>query len=218
VTIDYERFNRVITRSIEVAKEPDADPIVASVFTETLADEATAYLAMDTEVSAATTQFAQENREALKALAALDAPYRVARAAVVAILPETELPDTLKSLPTDTDQLNAIARLIDIIDDHVGKEWADKLLAGEFGTTAVRTTQELSESIAANKRLSKAKTDRAAAYGPTYEKYLAFKRVVRNAYGPGSKQYRRIHLRASPGAASPEAPATPPPATGGTGT
>jgi hypothetical protein len=35
-------------------------------------------------------------------------------------------------------------------------------------------------------------------YGSTYEKHLGFKRVVRDAYGPASKQYRRIHLRASP--------------------
>ncbi len=199
MTIAYERFARVVTRCIEIANETDADPVVVGVFKETLENPATAYLATDTAISTALTAFAKENREALAALASLDAPYRVARAAISAVLPGTDLPDTLKKLPTDTDQLNAITRMVDVIDDHIGKAWADALLAGEFGTKAPKTIQELEESIAANKGLSKAKNDRAVAYGPTYELYLAFKRVVRNAYGPGSKQYRRIHLRASPG-------------------
>ena len=197
--IDYGRFNRVVSRCVEVADEPDADPIVVSVFKEKFAAQATSYLAIDLAVSDAMTAFAKENREALDALGALDGPYRVARSAVAAVLPGTELPDTLKSQPTDTDQLNAITRLLDIIDDHSDKAWADALLKGEFGTKAPKTLLELSESIAANKGLSKAKSDRAAAYGPTYELYLGFKLVVRNAYGPGSKQYRRIHLRASLG-------------------
>lgn len=200
MTIDYGRFARVLTRSIEVAEEPDAHAVVVSVFKETLEASAAAYLGLERAVSTAMSAFAKENREGLAALAALDAPYRVARAAVLAILPETVLPDTLKSLPTDTDQLNAISSLLDIIDDHVGKEWADLLLNGEFGTKAAQATRELTEAIAANKDLSKARSDRAAAYGPTYERYLRFKQVVRNAYGAGSKQYRRIHLRSSPGA------------------
>jgi hypothetical protein len=38
-------------------------------------------------------------------------------------------------------------------------------------------------------------------YGSAYEKYLGFKRVVRDALGPGSKQYKRIHMRAAAAAA-----------------
>jgi ribonuclease D len=200
VTIAYDRFARVVTRCIEIANETDANPVVVGVFKETFEKPATAYLATDTAISTAMTAFAKENREALAALALpRRALSRMARAAISAVLPGTDLPDTLKSLPTDTDQLNAITRMVDVIDDHIGKAWADALLTGEFGTKAPKTIQELEQSIAANKGLSKAKNDRAAAYGPTYELYLAFKRVVRNAYGPGSKQYRRIHLRASPG-------------------
>ena len=205
MSIDYERFARVVARSIEIANEPDANPVVVAVFKETLEEFATAYLANEQAVANAMTAFAKENREALVALGNLDAPYRVARAALLAVLPDTKLPDTLKSQPTDTDQLKAIERLVDLIDDHVGKAWADALLVGDFGQRAPKAIKELTESIAANKALSKAQTARAQAYGPTYEKYLSFKRVVRNAYGPGSKQYRRIHLRASPGAAETEA-------------
>jgi len=47
---------------------------------------------------------------------------------------------------------------------------------------------------------------RAAAYGLAYEKYLAFKRVVRDAYGPSSKQYPRIHVRARETDPTPPAP------------
>jgi hypothetical protein len=201
VSIDYERFARVLSRSIEIAAEPEVNPVVVAIFKETLDAEATAYLVKEAAVSDAMTSFAKENREALSALSALDTPYRVARSALLAVLPDTQLPDTLKSLPTDTDQLTAISRLIDLIDDHAGKPWADALLEGDFGASAPKAIKELNESIVANKALSKARTARAEAYGPTYEKYILFKQVVRNAYGPGSKQYRRIHLRASPGAA-----------------
>jgi len=201
LSINYGRFARVLTRSIEIAAEEGANPVVVAVFKATLEEDVKAYLALDNAVSDATTALTKENREAFAALATLDAPYRVARSALVAVLPDTDLPDTLKSLPTDTDQLNAIERLIDLIDDHVGTPWADALLKGEFGEKAPKTATEIQEAIAANKALSKAQSSRAAAYGPTYEKYIKFKRVVRDAYGPGSKQYRRIHLRASPGAA-----------------
>jgi hypothetical protein len=210
VSIDYGRFARLITRSIEIADEVDANPIVVSVFKETLAEDATTYLALNTAVSKAMTDFAKENREALEALRSLDAPYLVARSAVAAILPGADVPETLKSQPTDTDKLNAVGLLIDVIDDHVGKEWADKLLAGEFGTKGLQTVKELEEAIDANKAVAKAKTDRATAYGPTYEKFLRFKQVVRNAYGPSSKQYKRLHIRQAAGSD------TPPPA-GGTG-
>ncbi|MDI1445704.1 hypothetical protein [Polyangium sp. 6x1] len=204
MSIDYNRFARVLARSLEIAEEPDGNPVVVAVFKETLADATTEYLATEKAVADATTAFSKENHEALQALASLDAPYRVARSALLAVQPHTVLPDTLKSLATDTDQLDAIRRLLDLIDDHVGKPWADAILDGEFGARAPKAITELTESIAANKQLSKAKFARAQVYGPTYEKYLSFKQVVRNAYGPGSKQYRRIHLRASPGASEAE--------------
>jgi hypothetical protein len=210
VSIDYERFARVITRSIEISDEANANEVVVAVFKETLANDATNYLAANTAVSKAMTDFAKENREALDALSSLDAPYRVARSAVAAILPGADVPDTLKSQPTDTDKLNAIGLLIDVIDDHVGKEWADKLLAGEFGTKAPQTAKEIEEAINANKGLAKAKAERAAAYGPAYEKFLRFKQVVRNAYGPRSKQYKRIHVRQSSGSDTPPTGGTDP--------
>ncbi len=85
-------------------------------------------------------------------------------------------------------------------------------------TRSIEITDEADakEAIDANKALAKAKTDRATAYAPTYEKFLRFKQVVRNAYGPSSKQYKRIHLRQAAGGTSAEPPAAPSPMTGGT--
>jgi len=205
VSIDYDRFARVIARCIEVGEATDANPVVSAVYKATLEAEAKGYLAKENAFTDAKNAFAKENGEAVKAFADLDAPYRVARSALVAILPHTQLPDTLKAQPTDTDKLNAISRLIDLIDDHSGEAWADNILAGDFGVQAPAAVTEMREAMAANTDLSKAQLERAAAYGPTYEKYIRFKGVVRNAYGTGSKQYRRIHLRALPGAA-PEEP------------
>ena len=43
--------------------------------------------------------------------------------------------------------------------------------------------------------MAAARDERAQAYGLAYERYLAFKRVVREVCGSTSKQYKRIHLR-----------------------
>ena len=115
---------------------------------------------------------------------------------VRAYVPTLIVPDTLKRQPTDTDKVSAVEDLLDAIDDHVGEKWADEALSGEFGTMAPKFIKEMSESITASKSLSAARETRASAYGPAYEKYLAFKRVVREAHGPTSKEYQRIHLRA----------------------
>lgn len=199
MSIDYDRFERVTTRCVEVGTDPGLPSIIGLLFKETAEAPIQAFLQASTAVDSAMSAFGRENREALDALNKLDGPYRSARSAVLAVLPETVLPSTLKSQPTDTDKLNAIERLVDVIDDHMGKAWADVLLAGDFGQQAPKAVKELNEAIAANKALSKAIGARAAAFGPAYEVYLRFKRVVRDTLGPGSKEYRRIHLRASPG-------------------
>lgn len=205
MSIDFERLTRYLLRCKEVADEPGMNPIVAAVYKEALDGPATAYLTAYDGVSKAIAAYEKEDGEARKALGDLDSPYRVARSAVMTIRPETAkaLPDTLKSLPTDTDQLAAITKLLDVIDDSAGSPWADALLKGEFGVNAA-ALKEVSEGIASNKALSAAQAERAKTYGPAYEKYLGFKRVVRNAFGPGSKQYKRIHMRASPGAGDAE--------------
>jgi hypothetical protein len=111
----------------------------------------------------------------------------------------------LKSQKTDTDQLNAIEALLDVLDEHAGQGWADEQAQSGFGKKAAGTVKELNEAIVANKALSEAREVRARSYGPAYERYLRFKRVVRDALGSTSKQYKRIHLRGAVAGAAAEA-------------
>lgn len=195
--INFPHTARILSRCAEIAIEPNMKAAVVSAHNDVLEPHADPYLVKHKAVVRAATAFAKENAESIKALNALDAPYLTARAAIAARLPETVLPGTLKTRPTDTDKIDAIEDLIDLIDDHVGTAWADELLAGDFGTKAPTTVREIRERIAADKNLSTAQNERAAAFGATYTALLAFKRVVRAALGSKSKQYRRIHQRAS---------------------
>jgi len=170
---------------------------VVGVYRDQLQEPADTFRAEQARVTAAESAWAKESTEAIKALNNLDQPFREARAVVAAYLPNEVLPDTLKALSTDTDKQRAIESLLTISDKNHEQAWAANLLAGDFGVRAPTTITELRESVAANKVLSKAKADRAKAFGPAYEQYLAFKWVVREALGSKSKQYKRIHVRGS---------------------
>ena len=194
-TIDYARFTRALNRCEEVAQEPGMKASVVLVYKGVLGPVSEAYLAADDKVTKAESSFGKENKEAIDALEALDGTYREARSVVAAFVPGIVLPDTLKTCRTDTDKVDAIEDLMGIVDEHAGEKWADALSSGDFGTKAPATIKEIHEAVEANKGLSEARTARAAAYGPAYEAYLKLKRVVRNALGPASKQYKRIHFR-----------------------
>jgi hypothetical protein len=206
--IDYGRFNRVLTRSAELAAEPGMKPSIIRVYNDVLKDSAERFRSAHGTVGQAEAAFRKENREALDALTEFDRPYRETRSVVLAFVPEANLPATLKAQPTDTDKLNAIESLIDRLDDHVAEAWAEEQAKGTFGQLAPRTVIELNEAIAANKALAEAREERAEAYGPAYERYLRFKRVVRDGLGAKSKQYKRIHVRAASAEEEPEG--TPP--------
>jgi hypothetical protein len=189
---------------------------VVRVYGETLKQAAEAFLSAYDAVRKAEGGFKKEHKEALEALEAFDGPYREARSVVRAFVPHTSLPDTLKAQPTDTNKLDAIEKLLDAIDDHSGEAWADEIAQGEIGQRAATTVKELNEAIASDKALAEARDGRAAAYGPAYERYLRYKRVVRDALGAKSRQYKRIHLRTTGDEDGPETrpekPASNPPA------
>lgn len=207
--IDYARFHRLVTRCIEVAGEQGAPPVLVEVYNASIAQPLLQYLSASNAVVEAQSDLSKEGTEATAALEAFDGPYRVARSAAAAVVKTLKLPDTLKKQPTDTDKLTAIERLFALIQDRAGQPWADALLAGEFGQRAPVVLQEVGESIEASKALHKAKADRAQAFEPAWQAYLGFKRLVRDAHGSASPQYRRIHLPNRGGA--PEAgEATPP--------
>jgi hypothetical protein len=193
--IDYGRFQRALQRSAEVGAEPAVGPSVARTYSETLKTAAEAFLAAHVAARKAETSFRRAHCEAFDALAALNTGYRQARAVVLAFAPGTVLPEALRSLSTDTERLDALEQVLDALDDHAGESWADQLAQGAFGQLAAGVVRELNEAIARNPALSAAREARAAAYGPAYEGYLRFKRVVRDALGPKSRYYQRIHLR-----------------------
>ncbi|MFO0552925.1 MAG: hypothetical protein U0271_31345 [Polyangiaceae bacterium] len=195
--IDYARMARLCARADELGTAPDAKPSVKLVYEERTKSALAEFVAAHDALAVAETAWRKESREAHEALATLDQPYAEARAVLFAYLPDASLPETLKAQPTDTDRKRSIERLLDAVDDHAGQSWADGLLSGPFGTRAAAVIQEVNESIAANAALAAARDARANKFGVAYERYLAFKNVVRNAYGPSSPQYRRIHLRAN---------------------
>ncbi|MRG97339.1 hypothetical protein [Polyangium spumosum] len=198
--IDYKRFYRLLTRCQELGEDMNARPVVSRVYGDVLKGAGEAFLAAHKSVLAGESAAGKEGAEANAALVAIDQPYREARAIALAYVPTLSVPDTLKRQPTDTDKVNALEDLLDAVDDHLGAPWADDIVTGEFGQSAPQVIKEIRESVEANTSLANAKTARATAYGPAYEKYLSFKRVVREVHGPASKEYKRIHLRASPGA------------------
>jgi len=193
--IDFGRMERVLTRCEELAQQAETATSVKTVYRDLLAPLCKEYLEAHRAIAAAETSFAKENREAIEHLDALDQPYREARSVYVMYFPDAVLPGTLKVQATATERKNAIAYLLDLVDDHIGEKWADELLAGPFGQKAAQVIQEVDEATLASTQLSEARTRRANAYGRAYETYLAFKNVVRNTHGPKSPQYRRIHLR-----------------------
>lgn len=204
--IDYSSFDRVLTRAEEVAAEPDVKPSVKRVYEERTRESAMAFRATHAALRAAETASGKEGAEARVALLAIDAPYRLARAIAFSYVPTLQIPTTLKQQPTDTDKMNAIRALLRVLDERDETEaWAAEQLEGDFGRLAPDAIREIEEWIQANKDLQRARDARIAAAAPAYERFLAFKDVVRQAYGSKAIQYKRIHLR--PGAA--EAPAEP---------
>lgn len=209
--LNYAQLNRFLLRAEEIAQEASINVTIKNIYDEVLKPKAQAYRNAYDAIAVTESKSKKEGGEAYDAVKALEKHYKTARSAVVAVLPSTVLPKTLASQTTDTDILYAIETLIDIIDDHVGQKWADDLLSGEFGTASAKAVKELTESIAANKDLSAAISTRAGSFGPAYEGFLAFKRVVRDALGSTSKQYQRLHLRTPAGGDDEELDKTPAP-------
>lgn len=190
-------FARNLRRSAEIAAEEGMSRSVVNVYNDVLKPHAEPYLVLDDAVDRAESAWARENRESIEAIKALYEPYRTARAVLLAYEPTLVLPETLSGLRTDTERIEGIEKLIDAVDDHAGTAWADDILLGPLGTKGPDVVREIQEAIAANKAVAKAREDRAKAFGPTYDRFLRFKRVVRSALGPASRQYRRIHGRSA---------------------
>jgi hypothetical protein len=204
--IDYDRLVRVLTRSKELGETVGGNASVSLAWTDLLMNPATAYLSAHAALTNAESDATKENGEASRAVADFDLAYGLARMVIRAYLPSEVLPDTLKALATDTDRKNAIIKLRDVLEEHTDAAWARTLLEGDFGRKADGVIQELTEWITANRALDASEKARAAAFGPAYDRYLAFKAIVRQAHGPTSIQYQRIHIRPRRGGSDPSTP------------
>jgi hypothetical protein len=195
MNVEFAVFARLADRCGEIAGETGAPPVLVTVYQASCAQPLAAYLSAMTAIEDATTRAKNATSGMERMLEDMEQQFRIARCAVTAILPETKLPDTLKSQPTDTDKRRAIERLVEIITPHAGQPWADALLQGEFGQSAGAAVQQLNAAIEAQNALQKAKSDRTAALKPAWDAFLRFKRLVRSTLGSTARQYRRIHLR-----------------------
>ncbi len=208
--VDLDKMARLLVRCEEIALAPNAKPMVKLTYMGVLEERAHAFMDANRAVVKIESLQAKEMREANVALERLDQPYREARSVVKAFVPTAKVPATLKQLTTDTDRLQAIGGLLDVLKEYESHGWAGELMGGVFGQTATSTMNEVAEGIAASRALADARKTRAEALEPAYEAYLRFKRVVRDAMGSKSLEYRRIHVRSSSGGDPEHAPLSAP--------
>jgi hypothetical protein len=221
---DFEVVHRLLLRAAEIVAEPEMHPSVISVYNGTLKEPAETFLKARAAVTIAEGLVTKGRHDAAETLESLDAHYKVARAVVLAFLPHLVLPDTLKAQGTDTGKLAAIEDLLKAINDNAGEAWAAELLAGSFGVLSPQAVADLKVVVAASNALSKARDERSAAVAVAHARFTPWKRVVREALGSKSPQYRRIHIPAGKRtkaakeaepeqcSTSPSAPAAPAPA------
>jgi hypothetical protein len=210
MALEYDFIYRVLTRAAEVAAEPGMNICVINAYDGLLKGPSQAFCKAHEDVIDAMSSYGRDTRDAVEAFDVLDMHYKLARTMVLAFVPGTVLPDTLRSLTTDTDKLNAIKSILGALNKHVGEKWADDILAGDFGVQGPKAAKDLTDAIASNMALANARDSRAEAYGPAYEKLLLFRRVVRDALGARSKQYKRLQLKQRKKAADEEQGAAPP--------
>jgi hypothetical protein len=216
-TIKHDLFERLLVRCEEIAVADGEDPSVALLYMDLLAAPAMRFRAAHKAIADAETAAGTANAEALQALEDFDHHFRAARALARAYIPALATPDTLKRQPTDTDKASAIQDLFDILASRAGETWAKTCVESAFGKLAPGVIEALRRADDCATKLAEARRARAEAYGPAYAQFLAFKRVVREAHGPRSRTYARIHLRCAAGMsmaeeAAPAAAAAPAPA------
>jgi hypothetical protein len=195
--IRFPLLVRLLLRAAEIAEEQGMAKEVTRVYSDVLAPVAVPFCKLHDAVVLAETTVTQKGIQVARSQDVFDPVYRGTRSVVLAFAPGTVLPDTLKVQPTDTDVLYGLATLVSIVKARAGEPWADELMEGQFGTVGAELEAALKESIAARKALAAARQQRVNAYGPAYDRYMAFKHVVRDVLGTSSVQYRRLHPRAA---------------------
>lgn len=195
--ITFIRFNRLASRCKETATTAGAAAVLVAVYQGASGPPLQSFMTTMVAVETTGDRYAKAVVDTERVLAEMDPLFRAARSVFLAFHPTAKVPDTLKSQPTDTDKRDALQGLFDKVHDRQGQTWADALLQGAFGLKAAPAIAQLDELIAAAKALQEAKAARAAAFGPAWEGYRSFKRVVRDTCGAASLDYRRLRIRSA---------------------
>ena len=195
-TLNYPLLGRMISRNHEVAHDPGIDPHVLHYYDSRVAAPHAAFTLAEDGLRTAEGKLHLERGEYHVALTGFEPIYRAARGVVAAFDPNLTLPPALSQCPTDTDKCNAIRALAAVIDDHdETAAWAKDLANGDFGKRAPVVLEEADDVVKMQPVHQAAVTARAAAYGPAYEAFIAFKALVRAVHGPKSTYYRRLSVR-----------------------
>lgn len=195
MAIDYGRFHRLTARAEEIADAPGAPPVIVAVYRHAAQAPLSRYAAAHAAVDDAISRLTRADLALSRQLAAVTRHSDIALAVIQAVLPETRLPATFRSQPTDTDKRSMLGRLLTLLGAHAGQPWADALLQGDFGSVTASFLDDLEEVIQAADALQAARKARSAAFEPAWKTFIAYKRLIRSAFGPSSRQYRRLLVR-----------------------
>jgi len=202
--MDKRRFPRVLERCGDIAAlsvEEGGDVSVTRVYNDFLAVPGSAYLDADKALKDAEAKEKKERKEGLAALEAITDPYAKVRKLAFMYVKDRSLPAALSDLPTDTDKMEGIRLLLEIVDENKAADWAKELVEdtspNSFVNLAPIAIREIDEWSRASVSVQKARNKRAELYGVAYEAYLSFKDMVRTVFGPSSIHYRRIHVKSN---------------------
>lgn len=193
--VDYARFHRLAGRAQEVRDAPGAPVLIVAVYQRSAATPLARFTTAHAGVDDATTRLNHANGEIAKNIEAMKRHSNTALAAIAAVLPETKLPGPLSTQATDTDRRQMLQRVFTILTPFAGEDWADELLQGEFGTLGTQFIGYLNDAIQAANDLQAARAERAAAFEPAWQAFIAFRRLVRSKYGVAARQHRRLQVR-----------------------
>ncbi len=221
-----DRAERIIKQSTDTAIKVAAPPV---------SEAAGKFNTADTELTKVTDAEGRERRERDTAAEPLGRVYDKVRSATLARLPHAQVSGRAKSFTTPDDLINGAEKIEDLLcvaggvdEDHpldgtgpnapTGEKWARDLLKELQGPLSA-AVKEADEASAASAALQKAQQARADARAVFHARLVPFRRVVRDVYGPQSREYHSLRDRNMPDdedeqdAPAGAAPPTPPVAT-----
>lgn len=208
-TLSIDKLKRLVGRAKVICEDSDNDEI--DVGGEELVAKLDAFDASDQAVVELTRVETKEGDESDTALARLAAKYDAVRSATLIKVPGLDVKGRSSSFTTPDDLLGGaedleddLARIAGVDKNHpvdgtgeaapTGKAWARKLLAGLLPvlTDAVK---EYRDAVKASANLQKAQKARGTAKSELEQTFYAFRRLVRDIFGPDSREYHSLRTR-----------------------